>query len=290
MFRRFRIVLALGLLALSSATVSAQTFMPPRPSPGAMVKQTVGLTDLTVNYSRPGVKGRAVWGALVPYNQPWRTGANEATTFTCSDAIQVEGQPLAAGTYALLTIPTADAWTVVFSTQKEMWGASDYDAKHDVLRATVKPVAAEMTERMAFTFDDPGMSATTLTLRWEKLAVPVRITVDTDGRTLASARAAVAAAKSDDWRTPYRAASWAFDSGLAADEAATWAGTSNTRKANYQTTGLLARMAAKRGDTANAVTLMRKAIAFGEADSTINKEQLDGSRKLLQDWTPAKKK
>lgn len=281
---------ALALLLLTAVPVAAQTFAPPRPSPGAKVQQTVGTTDLSVNYSRPGVKGRTIWGGLVPYGEPWRTGANEATTFTCSDAIQIEGQPLAAGTYALLTIPTADAWTLVLSTQKEMWGAYDYDAKHDVLRATVKPVAAEMTERMAFTFDDPTSSSATLTLRWEKLAVPVRITVDTDGKTLAAARSAVAGSKSDDWRTPYRAASWAFDAGLAADEAATWATTANTRKANYPTTGLLARMAAKKGDTTNAVTLMRKAIVFGEADSTVTKEQLAGSRKLLQDWTPAKKK
>ena len=281
---------ALALLLMTAVPVAAQTFTPPRPSPGAKVQQTVGTTDLSVNYSRPGVKGRAIWGALVPFGEPWRTGANEATTFTCSDAIQVEGQPLAAGTYALLTIPTNDTWTVVFSTQKEMWGAYDYDKTHDVLRVTVKPVAAEMTERMAFTFDDPSTSTTTLTLRWEKLAVPVRITVDTDGKTLAAARAAVAAAKAEDWRTPYRAASWAFDAGLAADEAGAWATTSNTRKANYQTTGLLARMAAKKGDVATAMKLMKQAIAFGEADSTIGKEQLDGSRKMLQEWTPAKKK
>jgi Protein of unknown function (DUF2911) len=281
---------ALALVATLAVPASAQSFMPPRPSPGAKVQQTIGLTDLSVSYSRPGVKGRTIWGALVPYQEPWRTGANEATTFTCSDAIQVEGQSLAAGTYALLTIPTPESWTVVFSDQKDMWGAYDYDAKHDVLRVTVKPVAAEMTERMLFTFDDPGLSSTTLTLRWEKLAVPVRITVDTDGRTLAAARTAVTAAKPDDWRTPYRAASWAFDAGLAADEASTWATTASTRKPNYQTTGLLARMAAKKGDTANAVTLMKKAIAFAEADSTTNKEQLAASRKLLQEWTPAKKK
>src|SRR5262245_16261120 len=187
------------LLALPALPATAQQFTTPAPSPNAKVTQTVGTTELSVSYSRPGVKGRPIWGALVPWNEPWRTGANEATQFTCADEITVEGQKLAAGTYALVTIPTAESWTVVFSTQKDMWGSTGYDQKNDAVRVMVKPVAAPHTERMEFTFDDPENESVTLNLRWEKLQVPVKIGVATNAKTLASARTAVAGAKPDDW-------------------------------------------------------------------------------------------
>ena len=281
-----RLTACLAALVVA-APASAQSFATPRPSPGAKVTQTVGTTDLTVAYSRPGVKARPIWGALVPYGAPWRTGANEATQFTCTDDIMVEGQKLAAGTYAFVTIPTADSWTVAFSTQKEMWGAFAYDPKHDALRVTVKPVPAEHVERMQFTFDDPTNDAVTLNLRWEKLSVPVKITVDTNGKTLAAARAAVAAAKPDDWRTPYRAANWAFDNGVASDDVAVWAQSAAKVKDNFQTSGLLARLAARSGDTKTAATLMKKSIAFGKADTTVAKEQVENYEKMLAEWSAA---
>src|SRR5439155_7007951 len=152
----------LALLALGLAQPSAaEDFATPRPSPGAKVQQTVGTTDLSVSYSRPGVKGRVIWGALVPYDKPWRTGANEATQFTCSDDVTVEGQKLAAGTYAIDTVPTPDQWTVAFWKLVPPLGALDYDPKYDVLRVTVKPIAADMIERLQFTFDDPTADSVT---------------------------------------------------------------------------------------------------------------------------------
>jgi hypothetical protein len=280
--------LGVGLLALAVPAL-AQDFTTPRPSPNAKVQQTVGTTDLAVSYSRPGVKGRAIWGALVPYDKPWRTGANDATTFTCADDIMVEGQKLAAGSYALETIPTAGTWTVAFWKRPDAVGALDYDAKYDALRVTVKPVAADMIERLQFTFDDPTADAVTLDLRWEKLSVPVKITVDTNGKTLAAARTAVAAAKPDDWRTPYRAASWAFDAVVAPDESAKWAQGAAKVKENFQTSGLLARIAAKNGDMKQATTLMKKSIAFGKADTTIEKTQVEGNEKMLAEWSAPKK-
>jgi hypothetical protein len=282
---------ALGaVLALVTAAgaVQAQGLTIPRPSPGASVKQTVGTTDLTVNYSRPGVKGRVIWGGLVPYDKPWRTGANEATQFICTDDITVEGQKLPAGTYAMVTIPTASQWTVVFSKQAKMWGAFAYDPKQDQLRVTTAPVADAPMERMQFSFDDPGNDAVTLNLRWEKLRVPLRITVDTNGKTLAAARAAIAAAKPDDWNTPYRAANWAVDAGVALDEAAQWARSASKVKQNFFTTGVLAKLAAKRGDTKSAVDMMKQAIAYGQADTTVVKEQIEGNRRLLEEWTAGK--
>jgi hypothetical protein len=289
-------------LVLGSALVlpaSAQELVTPRPSPGASVKQTVGTTDLTVNYSRPGVKGRVIWGGLVPYDKPWRTGANEATQFVCTDDVEVEGQKLVAGTYAVVTIPTPKTWTYAFSKQKDMWGAFTYDPKQDALRVTVTPVADAPMERMAFSFDDLGNTSgkpgpprdeVTLNLRWEKLRVPLRITVDTNAKTLAAARAAIAAAKPDDWRTPYRAANWAVDAGVALDDAAAWAKQASKVKENFFTSAVLAKLAAKGGDHKAAVDLMKKSIAYGATDTTVVKEQIASNQKLLDEWVVAAKK
>ncbi|HXS83314.1 MAG TPA: DUF2911 domain-containing protein [Methylomirabilota bacterium] len=278
-----------GLLALLLACpVAAQDFTTPRPSPGAKVIQTVGTTEMSVTYSRPGVKNRVVWGGLVPWGKAWRTGANEITQFQSADDVWVEGQKLAAGTYALVTTPNPDAVTFAFSTQKDMAGLTGYDPKTNVLSVTVKPVPAPHVERMQFTFDEPTTDEVTLTLRWEKLAVPLRLRVDTNGKTLAAARTAVAAAKTDDWRTPYRAASWAFDAGVAPEETAKWANSAAKVKSNFQTSGLLAKLAAKSGDKQTAVKLMKQSIAFGKADTTVAKEQVDTNEKLLAEWTGSK--
>ena len=289
MSRRLSLPCSAGLLALLLAyPASGQDFTTPRPSPGAKVVQTVGTTELSVSYSRPGVKGRVVWGGLVPWGKAWRTGANEITQFSSADDVWIEGQKLAAGTYALVTTPNPDKFTFAFSTQKDMAGLTGYDPKTNVLTVSVTPMAAPYVERMLFTFDDPGTDSVTLTLRWDKLAIPMRLRVDTNGKTLASARAAVAAAKPDDWRTPYRAASWAFDAGVAPDETAKWADAAAKVKSNFQTSGLLAKLAAKAGDKKGATKLMQQSIAFGKADTTVAKEQVEANEKLLAEWSAKK--
>ena len=135
MLRTIRTGAPLVLAALLGFTSSSNAELKlPRVSPGATVSQTIGTTDLTVEYSRPGVKGRVIWGDLVPFDKPWRTGANEATRFTTTDAITFGGQPLPAGTYALLTIPAKDEWTIVLNSEKDLWGAFQYKPDKDVLR------------------------------------------------------------------------------------------------------------------------------------------------------------
>lgn len=284
---------AVAQMATPAAPAAPATpqFASPAASPAAKVTQTVGLTEMSVTYSRPAVKGRVIWGELVPYDKPWRTGANSPNQFTTADETTVEGQKLAAGTYSIITIPSKDSWTVAFSSQKDLQGSDNYDAKQDALRVTVKPVATtESVERMQFTFDDVTNDAATLTLRWEKVAVPLKLTVDTNGKALATARAAIAAAKPEDWRTLYRAANWAHDAGVAKDEASQWASDAAKRKDNFHTAGLLARMAQKNGDMKNAVTLMKKSITYGKADTTLFPGQLAGNEKMLEEWTATAKK
>lgn len=148
-----------------------------RVSPNGLVGQTIGTTNVVVAYGRPSVRGRAVFGGLVPYGEVWRTGANEATAIYFSKDVRVEGQPLPAGTYGLFTLPTEDGWTVIFNRTAEQWGAFDYDASQDALRVPVTPEAGPATEMMTFTFEDVTDTSGDLVLAWDTLRVPVTIEV-----------------------------------------------------------------------------------------------------------------
>lgn len=151
----------------------------PRDSQHAKVTQRVGITDITVNYHRPLVKGRKIWGNIVPYGQVWRAGANENTTIEFSDPVTIEGKPLARGIYGLHMIPAESAWTVIFSRNSTAWGSFTYDQAEDALRVTVKPQTAEMKEALAYEIDGVTPNSAVVTLRWEKMAVPFKVDVNT---------------------------------------------------------------------------------------------------------------
>ena len=281
------LLLAAALLCAAAGPVRAD-FKLPRPSPDATVKQTIGITDLSIKYSRPGVKGRTIWGALVPYGSPWRTGANEITNFTTTDSITVEGKPLPAGTYGVVTIPSPDSWIVVFSKQKDNWGTNEYDPKQDQLRVTVKPTAAEPTEWMQFTIEPTAPDAADLVLRWEKLRVAVHLSVDVNRYVMAGVRATVDTAKAGDWRTFYRAANWANDSNVAPRDVNVWAATALKAQANFNTLALSAKLAHKAGQNQTAVAQMTQAIALGKADKDVEAVQIAPLENLLAEWTAKK--
>jgi len=152
----------------------------PRDSQHAKIIQRVGITDITINYHRPLVKGRKVWGGLVPYGQVWRAGANENTTIEFTDPVTVEGKPLAKGIYGLHMLPTESEWTIIFSKASNAWGSFTYNQSEDALRINVKPAAAEMKEALAYEVDDVTPTSAVIALRWEKLAVPFRVQVSTN--------------------------------------------------------------------------------------------------------------
>lgn len=151
----------------------------PRPSQHSVLMQRIGITDITVNYSRPLVNGRKLWGGLVPYGQVWRAGANENTTIKFPDPVTIEGQALPAGTYGLHMIPNENEWTIIFSKAYTSWGSFTYKQSEDALRVTVKPQPTDMHEALTYDFDDIKPDSAVLTMRWEKVAVPVRIGVNT---------------------------------------------------------------------------------------------------------------
>lgn len=282
------------MLSLLTVAAVAATLVPPahaqlrlpRVSPSASVTQTIGTTDITVAYARPGVKGRAIWGGLVPYDTPWRTGANEATRLTITDPIQFGGKELAAGTYALLTIPGKDEWTVAINPEKDLWGAYQYKPEQDVLRVTVKPTVVEPQEWMQFTFEDLTPNSANLVLRWESLRVAVPIAVNVTDLALASARMAIAAAKADDWRTPYQAAGYCMTNDVALDEGKQWLEKSLAVQQTYANMGLKARWLAKDGKRAEAIKAAEKAIELAKASK--DKPDTGSLEKLVEEWKAAK--
>jgi len=142
-----------------------------RPSPPAEVTGTVAGSTITINYSQPSVKGRKIWGGLVPYNEVWRTGANEATTFETSKDIKIEGVLLPAGKYGLFTIPGETEWTIIFNKTWDQWGSYNYDKKADKLRVKVKPVkSSTLTEKLTFTIEGDNVK-----MKWEYMEVGFKI-------------------------------------------------------------------------------------------------------------------
>lgn len=150
----------------------------PRASPNAGAMQTIGTTMVMVHYSRPSVNDREIFGGLVPYDEVWRTGANESTAISFSGDVEIGGQALAAGTYGLFTIPGEDEWTVIFNRTAEQWGAMSYDAAQDALRATATPMtAASPQEQFQISFQDVTDESATMVLAWDDVRVPVAISV-----------------------------------------------------------------------------------------------------------------
>ncbi len=161
------------------ASVSAQTVLDlPRPSQAASVSQRIGITDIAIHYSRPLVKGRKIWGELVPYGQVWRAGANENTTISFTDPVNIEGKQLQAGSYGLHMIPREGEFTVIFSKVSDSWGSFTYDAAEDALRTTAKTRASDFHESLTYEFDDLQPASVTVNLLWERLAISFKVSVD----------------------------------------------------------------------------------------------------------------
>lgn len=178
--RLFRLALFLSICANAALLFAQQPHIrTPQVSPAAVVQETFGVTDVSVSYHRPSVNHRKIFGGLVPYDVLWRAGANEPTHITFSTPVKVEGQDVPAGTYSLFLLPGQQEWTLVLSKFTGGWGTYSYDQSEDQLRVKVTPQPIEMTERLVYTFDDAKENSVTLSMRWEKTRVPVKIEADT---------------------------------------------------------------------------------------------------------------
>jgi len=255
---------SLACLAIVSIASSAAAQSPPlalpRESPAAHVSQVVGLAEFAVSYSRPAVNGRKVWGALVPFDSVWRAGANENTVFASNVPFMVGGKRLPAGHYGLHMIPTASAWTIVFNSQWNAWGSFRYNPGEDVLRFTVTPKAADMTERLQYTFDELRDDGVTLTLRWEKLAVPIPLAVDADQVVIDSLTTQLRGVPQffpDGWGT---AAAWALQHDRL-NEASAWADSAIRIQPRFDGLSVKAAVLERQGNKAAADSLRQRAYA-----------------------------
>jgi len=277
--KSLKILLLSAILCIGSSAI-AQVALP-RVSQNATVTQAVGVTDITITYSRPGVKNRVIWGQLVPYDKVWRTGANEAITISFSTDVKVEGQSLPAGKYALMTIPGQTEWTVIFNKTSDQWGAFEYKPEADVLRVKVKPTATSQQEWMEFSFENPTVESTDVVLRWEKVQVTFAVQVDTLAKATANCRSAIASLKSDDFRTPSNCAQFALNNKGDLNEALQWIDKSVSVKERFGNLSTKARIQAALGKNADAVATAKKALTLTQ---DVPAEDIDGLKKEMQQW------
>ena len=202
-------------------TASAQSALLdlPRDSQRAVVSQRVGITNIIIRYHRPQVKGRKVFGGLEPYGKVWRAGANENTTIEVTDPVTVEGKPLAKGTYGLHMIPGETDWTIIFSNNASSWGSFSYDQKEDALRVTVKSHPDEMHEALTYDFDDPKANAVTVVMRWDKIAVPFKVDVNTHEIVEQSLHNQLRGRAQYEWQSWDEAANYLADNKINPEEA-----------------------------------------------------------------------
>jgi len=253
-----------------------------RVSQAAQLSQTVGLADVNIRYHRPGVKGRTIWGELLPYGEIWRAGANEPTLITFSEDVSVSGTQLKAGTYRFVVIPMEKGpWTVIFNSEVKNWGTV-YEEQYDVARIAVTPVAAPQEEWMSFSFDALSASSADLVLRWEKISLRLPLTFDTEGLFAAASNRAQA----DVWRTKNAYARYLLDYGTDIKKAGSVADEAVTLSRNLSTLRTKAEILAKMKKFSEAVQTMEEGLKLGKAENpNMNTGFYDG---MIANWKKMK--
>ena len=230
MMRRYVTVAVLGiavwLAGAKGAHAQSAMLNLPRVSQHAEVLQRIGITDITIEYARPLVRGRKIFGGLAPYGKPWRAGANENTTIAFSDSVTIDGQALAKGTYGLHMIPGESSWIIAFSRNSTAWGSFTYDPAEDALRITVTPQTIANQDVLSYAIDDPTLTSAVVTMRWEKVAVSFKVGVDTPEIVAASLRNQLRGRAQFEWEPWSEAATYLLDNHLSAEEALKYAETS----------------------------------------------------------------
>jgi len=257
----------------------------PKPSPNAVVSQRVGLTDIEITYSRPGVKDRVIFGDLVAYNEIWRTGANKATAINISDDIKVAGKDLKAGSYAIFTVPGEKEWKFIFNSNTEQWGTYDHKDDEDVLTVSISSETSEFTESMNIYFDDLRDASASIVLQWEKTRIKVPITVDVKAKAEENIKSAIDEAQGS-FRTYRNSARYYMDNDLDAAQALTWAQKSVDMDKKYWNLTTLSRAQYANGLKKEAIKSAEEALTLStEAKS---KHYIKENEKNITDWKAKK--
>lgn len=254
----------LALLLLAVVNLTAQVELP-RVSPNASVSQTVGYTSITINYCRPAVHARKIWGELVPYNKVWRMGANEATTIQFTTDVYVEGNKVPAGKYSLFTIPTEKDWTIIINKVDKQWGAYNYKQEEDLVRFKVKPVESAFAENLCYSFDNLTSSSASIFVRWENLKIAFKVEVDLTSQVYAKIKEAIAA-KPDNWQNYSQAANYAADNNLYSDEPLQWVEKAISLGGGYYPYFVKAKLMFKKNNTNEALKALERCREIGRTD------------------------
>lgn len=254
----------LALLLLAVVNLTAQVELP-RVSPNASVSQTVGYTSITINYCRPAVHARKIWGELVPYNKVWRMGANEATTIQFTTDVYVEGNKVPAGKYSLFTIPTEKDWTIIINKVDKQWGAYNYKQEEDLVRFKVKPVESTFAENLCYSFDNLTSSSASIFVRWENLKIAFKVEVDLTNQVYAKIKEAIAA-KPDNWQNYSQAANYAADNNLYSDEPLQWVEKAISLGGGYYPYFVKAKLMFKKNNANEALKALERCREIGRTD------------------------
>lgn len=256
------LVCASGLVLPSGLFAQAPKVDFPAASPACTLKQRVGLTDFEIDYSRPGVKGRTIFGGIVPYGQVWRTGANQATKITFNTPVKFNGTDIPAGTYGLFTIPGEDEWTIILNTNSAQWGAYQYNEKADVARFKVEPVTLSDTRLETFTieFNHIKDESAALNLVWDATVVPIRLEVDVTSKVVPQIEAAMASPDKKDAGLYFQSATFYYNHGLDLKKALAWvnAGSEGQPRIAFELFHLKAQILAKQGDKEGAIAAAKQ--------------------------------
>ena len=225
MYNRKNLLWGITLLIflLSFSLFAQQGITLPRASQHATVSQKIGIVEITIDYHRPGVKERDIWGALVPYNQVWRAGANENTTITFSHPVKINEKNVPAGTYGLHMIPTENEWTIILNKDFRAWGSYFYNEENDQLRFTVNSVTSNHQEWLTYSFSDVSPNSTTAVLHWEKLQIPFTIEFDLHKMVIEDIKQQLTSLPGFSWQGWNQAANYCYQNGIMLDQAVEWA-------------------------------------------------------------------
>ncbi|HEY9777573.1 MAG TPA: DUF2911 domain-containing protein [Planktothrix sp.] len=253
----------LGSLVINSVAIAAPKVEFPAPSPSCTEKQRVGLTDIEVDYSRPSVKGRQIFGGLVPFDKVWRTGANQATKITFSTPVKLNGTDIAAGTYGLFTIPGKDEWTIVINKGSDQWGAYKYDEKDDVARFKVTPVElSKPIETLLIGFNKITDDSSDLFIAWDHTAVPIKLHVDIVDKIVSQIEAEMA---SDDPKKPYfQSAAFYYNHGQDLQKALKWVNMAIAEHEAHYIVFVKAEILAKLGNKTEAIAAAKRSKELAE--------------------------
>jgi hypothetical protein len=252
---------AIAIALVGSTLAHGQQVELPRPSPNARMTQTVGITDITIDYSSPAVHGRKIWGALVPFDKLWRAGANLATKITFSRDVVIDGKPVPAGAYAFFVIPTQSKWTLILNKNANQPGMGSYKKEEDLLRVDVKPQAIAMRERLAYLVSDFSDKSGNIDLEWEKLRVSLPFTLHTDEQVAAN----VKGLQAGGWNPWVQSARWSLEK-KRYDEAMQLVDTALKLKETWLGDFVKAEVLAARGLYKEAFPLAQRAKELGDQD------------------------